>query len=250
MFTLSGGDLPCVCPIPPQFEETESHRGEVAGPGPREQRPRGPGLWAGASAGLLPRRWGPAGSLPARVSFQFHFVSFDTWRPVPAPVQTAAANSPGLTGMSAARPPCPRRGRPTGTPPPQHTHRHLREGAGLQLPVGTDPASALAPWCRRTGAHGQRGPWPSGGRLLEVALGLGPRRRLGSKVGAGHRGGTVGAEVRREKSQCHWRSGVGAWDRQGRARWERAGARLGGGVSGAGSPPSCTLTSCVTSAPL
>ena len=60
----------------------------------------GQGICGASSLGI----WaGPRRALPARVSFQFHFVDFDTWEAVPPQCRQQLPSSPGLRGMSAAR---------------------------------------------------------------------------------------------------------------------------------------------------
>ena len=165
-------------------KETESHRGEVAGPGPPEQGPWSPGLWARASAGPPPSAFGqgPGGPfLPVSVSSFILWISTPgrLFRPsVDSSCQAVRASGaclpPGISGLSEGS-----RWRPH--PLSTHPDTSGRE-QGSSCPWGQAQPQCWvsgsrmgAPWCRRTRAHGQQGPWHLGGRLPEVTLGLGRR---------------------------------------------------------------------------
>lgn len=88
----------CLCPPPDlRAKETESYRGEVAGPGPQEQEAQIPACGLGhlQGAGRLSKALtGP--SCPAVSSFTS--AGFDTWKAAPAQSLLAAAGSLGLRG--------------------------------------------------------------------------------------------------------------------------------------------------------
>lgn len=128
------GTSPTPVPFPDTMrtKETESHKGEVAGPGPREQWPWSPGSWLGHLGRAPPGR-------PAPVSFHgFTFLGFDTWKTVSAPIWTSAAKRSQPRGKVPPQPGlgplCPREGTrgPAGGSHPLGTHRRLQGGSGCQ----------------------------------------------------------------------------------------------------------------------
>lgn len=147
--------MPVPFPDTLRAKETESHRGEVAGPGPREQWPWSPGSWLGHLQGLPHGVWAGPRRAVAHVSFHsFAFEGFDTWKAVSAPIWTSAAKRskpPGKVPRPQASLPSVRApGDPVGAPTPSaHTDTPGREGgSSCQGGVGgTAPTSALALSC-------------------------------------------------------------------------------------------------------
>lgn len=143
-------------------------------------------------------------------------------RPLPARL---LPDSPGLRGRSrflsalclSSLPFLSPRGGPHPSAP---TDRQGGRRALAACGDGADLSPAVPVKVAPQGEKARAVRWPA----LEVALGLGPRGCVGSRVRAGHREGTGGAGARCEKSQCPQEPlGVrGRGLRRGRASWEGA----------------------------
>lgn len=190
------GTSPTPVPFPDTMraKETESHKGEVAGPGPREQWPWSPGSWLGHLQGLPRGIW--AGPRQAVLPLSASTVSL-SWVSTPGRLFPPLFGHRPPSGPSRGGRSCPNlasglsalsegtRGPAGGSHPPPGTRRHLQGGSSWQgdSGAGGQPQPSAPAVCLhgRTllGVEGRglvasRGLWQLGGQLLEATLGLGP----------------------------------------------------------------------------